>query len=129
MYCDLGIQFIFHFSQCSFCHLAWKSQYQNIIYIKRRKKSFFLSSKTKLLLLLQLEMISIKMCQVLWEQFCCSYIYTKAARKRSQLSKETTWVVKLLRYSADLPVSAVICRLDFSCFVGIHIHAFSTLSG
>ena len=29
----------------------------------------------------------------------------------------------------DLSVSAVICRLDFPCFVGIHICTFNMLSG
>ena len=32
-------------------------------------------------------------------------------------------------YVTDLPVSAIICRLDFLCFVGIHLSTFSTLAG
>ena len=35
-------------------------------------------------LLQPLEMIFIQMCQVLWEQFCCSCMYTKTAWNRSQ---------------------------------------------
>ena len=35
----LEIWSIFHFSRCSFSHLAWKSRYQNII--QKSKKSFF----------------------------------------------------------------------------------------
>ena len=37
-----------------------------------------------------------QMCHVLWGQFCCSCMYTKTARKESQVLKESTWVVKLL---------------------------------
>ena len=50
----------------------------------------------KLILLQSLETISIWMCHVLWWQFCCSRMYTKTARNRSQLFKKTTWVIKLL---------------------------------
>ena len=75
------IRFIFHFSRGSFCHLARKSRYQYITYTKIENE-FFVNSETKLILLLPLEMISIKMCHVLWEQFCCSYLYNKAARNR-----------------------------------------------
>ena len=49
----------------------------------------------------------------LWEQFCCSCIYIKTVRNKSQLFKETTWVVKLLhcwsacRWYTDLIFSAL----------------------
>ena len=41
----------------------------------------------------------------------------------SQLFKETPWIVQF--YFTDLPLSAMICRPDFPCFVSIHLHAFS----
>ena len=50
----------------------------------------------KLILPQPLEMISIWMCHVLWKQFCCSCMYIKTARNKSQLFKEATQVVKLL---------------------------------
>ena len=50
----------------------------------------FSLTETKVILLLALETISTPMCQVLREQFCCSWIYTKIERNRSQLFKETT---------------------------------------
>ena len=61
-----------------------KSRYQNIIHIKK-EKSFFLNSELKLAGTTRNYFK--KMCHVLWEQFCCSYKYTKAARNRSQLFK------------------------------------------
>ena len=61
------------------------------------------------------------MCHVLCERFCCSCIYTKIEKNTSQLFKEF--------YFTDLPVSAMMCRLDFPCFVGVHLRAFSTLPG
>ena len=46
---------------------------------------------------------------------------------------DQSYLKKLLKwlnfYTTDLPVSALICRLDFLCFVGILLCAFSTLSG
>ena len=44
------------------------------------KKSFFLNRETKPILLLPLETISMQMCHVLREQFCCLCMYTKTAR-------------------------------------------------
>ena len=55
-------------------------------------------------------MVSIPLCHVLWEHFCCSCICNKTETNRSKLFKETTYVT-------DLPVSTVICRLDFPCLV------------
>ena len=78
------IQSIFDFSRSSFSHLVRKSRYQNIIHIKK-EKSFFLNSELKLAGTTRNYFK--KMCHVLWEQFCCSYKYTKAARNRSQLFK------------------------------------------
>ena len=34
-----------------------------------------------------------------------------------------------LFYVADLPVSAIIWRLDSQCFVGIYVHVFNTFPG
>ena len=34
-----------------------------------------------------------------------------------------------LFYVADLPVSAIIWRLDFQCFVGIYVRVFNTFPG
>ena len=45
-----------------------------------------------ILLILPLETISIRMCHILWEQFCCSCMYTKIARNRLQLFKETRYL-------------------------------------
>ena len=86
---------IFHFSQLSFSHLAWKLRYQNIIYMNK-KIVFFSTEKQKLILLIPLETILVSMCHVL-EQFCCSCIHTKTEKNRSKLFEETTEVVKLLR--------------------------------
>ena len=61
------------------------------------ESAFSLWVSLKLILLQPLEMISIQMCHVLWEQFCYCSMYTKTVRKKSQLFKETTLVVKLLR--------------------------------
>ena len=58
--------------------------------------AFSLLVSLKLILLQLLETVSIRMCHVLWEQFCCSCMYTKIARNESQLVKETTWVVIFL---------------------------------
>ena len=49
-----------------------------------------LNRETNLTLLLPLEKIPIPICHVLREQFCCSCIYTKTERNRSQSFKETT---------------------------------------
>ena len=57
---------------------------------KKGKKSSFLNIETKLNLLLPLETISIPVCHVLWEQFCCYCMSTKTERKRLQLFKEIT---------------------------------------
>ena len=56
--------------------------------------------------------------------FC---MHIKTARNKAQLFKKTTWVVKLL--IADLPVSAMIWKLGFQCFVGIYLRAFNVFSG
>ena len=61
------------------------------------ESAFSLWVSLKLILLQPLEMISIQMCHVLWEQFCYCCMYTKTVGKKSQLFKETTLVVKLLR--------------------------------
>ena len=58
--------------------------------------AFSLWVSEKLILLLQLETISIRMWHVLCEQFSCSCMYTNTVRNRLQLFKESTWVVKLL---------------------------------
>ena len=89
--------------------------------------AFFLLVSLKLILLQLLETVSIRMCHVLWEKFCCSCMYTKIARNKSQLVKETTWVV--IFYVADWPVSTMLGRLDFQCFVGIYLCAFNTFPG
>ena len=75
---------------------AWKSRYQNII--QKRKNSCFFNRETKFILLMLLEMSSIRMCHVLWQQICYPCIYTKTERNRSLLFKEITQVVKLLRH-------------------------------
>ena len=56
----------------------------------------FFPVSLKLILLQLLETTSIRICHVLWEQFCCSCMYIKTARNKSQLFKETTWVVNFL---------------------------------
>ena len=58
---------------------------------------FSLRVSLKLILLQPLEIISIRKGHVLWKQFCCSCMHIKITRNKSQLSKETTWVAKLLR--------------------------------
>ena len=75
----------------------------------------------KLILLLQLETISIWIWHVLCEQFCCSCMYTKTARKRLQLFKETTWVVKLLRCWSSCNFNDIQNYL-----IQIYVLAFST---
>ena len=67
---------------------ARKSRYQNII--QKRKNSCFFNRETKFILLMLLEMSSIRMCHVLWEQICYPCIYTKTERNRSLLFKEIT---------------------------------------
>ena len=54
------------------------------------------------------------MCHVLREQFCCSCMYTKTARNKSQLFKETTWVVKLLHCWSACKFSEWYADLIFS---------------
>ena len=61
------------------------------------KGTFSLWVYLKLILLQPLETTSIWMCQALWEHFRWSCTYTKTASNKSQLFKETIWVVKLLR--------------------------------
>ena len=84
--------------------------------------AFSLWASLKLILLLPLETILIRMCHISWEQFCCSCMYTKTVRADHSYLKKLLWVT-------DLPVSAMICRLDFPCFVGIYLCAFSTFPG
>ena len=67
------------------------------------------------------------MCHVFREQFYCSWIHTKTERNRSQPFKETTYVLNF--YVNYLPISAMTCRLDFPCFVGVNFRAFNILPG
>ena len=55
--------------------------------------AFSLWLSLKLILLLQLETVSVGVWRVLCEQFCCSCMFNKTRRNRLQLFKETTWVV------------------------------------
>ena len=54
----------------------------------------------------------------------CSRMYIKTGRKRSQELLE-----KYKFHVTDLPVKAMIYRLDFPCFVGVLLPTFSTLLG
>ena len=108
--------------------LIWSTNYPNAHIHTSQKcwsfiwECFFLSVSLKLILLQPLGTISI--CHVLWEQFYCSCLYIKTARNNSQLFKETTWVVKLLRcwsawvqWYVDLIFSAL---LTYSSVLLIH---------
>ena len=76
------------------------------------------------LLLQPLETISIWMCCVLWKQFCHSCMYTKTVRNRSQLFKETTWVVKHSCCWSSCKCNDM--QIWFSVLFGIYLHAFNT---
>ena len=72
-----------------FFHPARKSRYLKIM----QKKNFLNKDKNKDYFPATISNDFMQMWHVVWEQFCCSCMYTKTARNKSQLFKETTWVV------------------------------------
>ena len=101
--CSFAIVYVsfwkFCFSIRTCCReLVWSTNYPFILSESARvlfEEAFSLWVSLTLILKQLLETISIQMCHVLWEQFYCSWMYNKTMRNRSQLFKETTWVVKL----------------------------------
>ena len=94
-------KFYFSIRTC-YKELIWSTNYPNVHIHTSWKRWNFISGSFFTVNILEtysaaIRTISIRMCHVLWEQFCCLCMSIKTVRNKSQLFKETTRAVKLLR--------------------------------